>query len=397
MVAYALLGDQVFYDARMDFDPQFTKEEIQKKISRWSQYTSEEAIIDLYGESRQGFVDKVKGFIEEYTHMMETAPVESTRNVCEWKFQKASFYSVPYDEAIQKDTSKDNDKLVADVVINGVPYRYTAVTRNQEDFKLNSISLRVTPGKSPSSLDKRIFEAMLCRTEKPTEKQVEAIKGKAEKILSEIGLGEWVIDSCNLVSTAYGAAEEYCIQISAVPAFEGTPALRQPPIQNITGTESYASNYYLSDAQFRFTGNGELLDFHLESPVEIKNTNNVGLSAMELPALMAQAKEYFTLSDRENYGMNQEMLQYAEEESGEQIFCDVKITEMQCGLVRIKAENQENSFCYVPAIILSGSIDYVGSESGNVYEASGETMFGQRTIPLLALNALDGSRIMLGG
>ena len=55
------------------------------------------------------------------------------------------------------------------------------------------------------------------------------------------------------------------------------------------------------------------------------------------------------------------------------------------GLLREKVPDSDDSFYYLPGIILYGSVENVGVESNQLYYQSTEPF------PIIALNAVDGS------
>ena len=73
----------------------------------------------------------------------------------------------------------------------------------------------------------------------------------------------------------------------------------------------------------------------------------------------------------------------------------MEICQIDEGMLRVKVPNTDESYYYVPGIVLSGTIDYVGSKTGNFYASSGNGLYDQRIVPLVAINAIDGSVIAL--
>lgn len=115
--------------------------------------------------------------------------------------------------------------------------------------------LYLSSGSSPRSIDTRIFYSRLCRTEKPSELDVQNVKAKAQNMLGQMDLGQWQVDNSRGETTYYGDVPEYVIHVSAVPVFHKTPAIRRPQLGNLKSDTSYASNYYLTDANFKFSAN----------------------------------------------------------------------------------------------------------------------------------------------
>lgn len=394
-VATALLGDVDWFEPEPRFEPEYTKEQILEKINRWAPYANVEAISKLCArepEYTASLVDNVKRFIEKYSALYEAAPSGSPK-ACEWTFKKESYGFYSAETLAGQDLSQENDAIYAVTNVGEVEYTFSAVTRNMGDFKLNNIYLHLGEGRSPSSIDSMIYRAKFCRTEKPTDEDVAVVTAKAERILDDMDLGQWQIDTAYIHTTYYGDTPEYIIIVSAVPVFNGTSAVRVPQIGNLKSMSVYASNYYMTDANFQFSVNGDLLDFSMFSPINIKEILNENVATKCIDELLELAKNHLMLSDYHEYGMSTDYLNLMQEDAGEEFVCQVDICQMDYGMLRVKVPSTDESYYYVPGIILSGTIDYIGKHTGNVYAASGETIWNDRIVPLIALNAVDGSVI----
>lgn len=396
-VATALLGDVDWIEQEPQLEPQYTREQILEKINRWTQYASSEKISELLArepEYTYSVVDNIKRFIEKYTNLYESASSSSPKS-CEWNFVKESYGFYSAETLTGQDLSKENDVIYAVAKVGEVEYVFSAATRNMKDFKLNNIHLYLGEGSSPSSIDSKIYRAKLCRTEKPTDENIAVVVAKAEKMLADMDLGQWKIDSASLQTSYYGDIPEYIINVSAVPVLNGTSAVRVPQIGNLKSAEAYASNYYMTDATFRFSANGDLVYFDMFSPIDTKEILNENVATKSLDELMELAKNHLSLSDYYEYGLSADSLDSMEEYYGETSICHVDICQMERGLLRVKVPGTDESYYYVPGIVLSGTVDYIGKDTGTVYAASGETMWNERIVPLVALNAVDGSVIEL--
>ena len=53
------------------------------------------------------------------------------------------------------------------------------------------------------------------------------------------------------------------------------------------------------------------------------------------------------------------------------------------------------SYYYVPGMVLYGTVDYLESETGALNVSSGAGIWNDRIIPIVAVNAVDGSNIEL--
>lgn len=395
-VANVLLGDATFYEKEPLLDPHYSKEQIMEKISRWSQYTSVQALSDLYGDQADSLtVEIIKKFIDEYTIMLDSAQNHQPK-LCEWTLKKDSYYMYPLEELEGVDLSNNNDEIQAVTQVGSVEYTLDIATRNKNDFKLNNIYLNLSSGSSPSTIDTRIFYSRLCRTKEPSESDVQNVESKAQDMLDRMNLGQWKVDSSCVETTYYGDIPEYVIHVSAVPVFHETPAIRRPQLGNLKSDTSYASNYYLTDANFEFSVNGDILAFSMFSPVDEKETLNANVQTKSWSELIELAKNHLTLSDYYDYGMSSDFLDVFQESVGEKVTCKVDLCQLEYGLLRVKVPNTDESYYYVPGMILYGTIDYLGKDSGDILASSGDPiLYNSRIVPLVALNAVDGSIIEL--
>ena len=172
------------------------------------------------------------------------------------------------------------------------------------------------------------------------------------------------------------------MHINAVPVFRGVAALRRPQLNNLTSNEAYASNYYLTNATFQFSANGDLVYFELYSPVDVKDVVNPNVSMLSMDELIARAEEYFVHSDYYEYGFG-DVIDIVDED----LSCTVNVDSIKYGLTRVKVPNAADSFYYLPAVSFEGNAVYYGVDSGNTYYS------GDESNTLLILNAVDGSVI----
>lgn len=386
-VARILFKDADFFYAEPRLAEKYTKSELQNKIMRWAQYSNVDALHELFGDvggDLQFRENLVKAAIEEYTEEISTSNDDYRHAPCQWQYKKESFYWYNAAEIDEKSLAKENDVIQASVKIGDISYIYTVSTRNQNDFKINNIHVYPFDGFSPNSIDDRIFRAWLCRTEEPTDEQVELIRSKCESMIAEMQLGTWMIDECYVDVVYYGEIPEFVVCINAVPMFDGIATLRRPQITNLKSEEAYASNYYLSDIRFEFSANGNLVRFSLYSPLDVVNTVNKNVAVLENDQLLEIAREHLKLSDYYQYGYGA-MIDLIEEE----VMCTVDITNVDMKLTRVKVPNTDERYYYIPSIAFMGQVEYYGKESGKIY-------FSNEDVTLVILNAVDGSIINPG-
>lgn len=383
-IAEVLFEDAKFYEAQPAFSTVYSKSEIQEKLRRWSQYTSDEAMERLFGTPQINATNVVQDFIERYTQLMETAPEAVAATPCLWQFQESWKYDYTEEQVNMENISVSlDDEIRAYTCSEGIPYCFTVSTRNKPDFKYNMIFALPDFGISPWSLDEMILQESLCRDKIPTDEQIARAKNKAEEWLNKMNLGEWTIDACNVLKNSNGDAVDYKIIVQAVPTFNGAVAIRRPQLSNLKSKELYASNYYLTDAELIFAPDGTLLSFQIISPVDVTEMVNENPAILDMDRLMENAKSYFQLTDAYSYGIGGSM-----DESKTDFDCKVDIDSLEYGLSRVKVPDTDDSYYYVPSLALSGDIQYTISDTG-------EVCFSNENTVLLLLNAVDGSFIPL--
>lgn len=405
-IARALLGDAEFFEAEPRLAPaeeRLTRQEVLEAIQRWTPYTSTENFADIYPNWKdspdlleQG-TQGIKDTIEQYTLLLDTIPANRTHDPAEWRYQLSSnyFYTPEQFAELEVDTSEDGEQIRVTATCDGIPYWLQFDVHNDSAYKLSSIYLTFSKELSPHDIDYYIFSRNFLATSKPTADQMRQAQQKAQSMLDQMGIGDWKVDDCYLSVNEEASIPEYTIVVTAVPVFDGVPAVRRYQLGNLKSATAYASNFYLTDATFSFNANGQLVACDIVSPVAVTEVVNRNAATMHVDELISRAKNHLTLSDRENYGVSGEYLKMMEGMVGEAYQCKVDICQMEYGLIRVKAPNTDDRYYYVPGVIFSGTVDYVGMDTGIVYETSG-THFGlDRIVPLVAINAVDGTIIEL--
>lgn len=385
--AVALCGSSaVFYEAEPTLNEMYSKSDVIAQINRWSPFASIDGMKYLFPNGdernwesdaqtlRDGIVYLTSKYLDDNTLNYEHIP-------CQWTFKKSSHYLYGPEEAEKLDTSLDNDEISA-WVSNG-DGRYGVVTvsrRDKEDYKLNNIYYNATIS-GPLMVEYAILRSEKLRTEKPTEDQIEASVYKAQEIMDQMNLGSWKVTFSNVGTYYAGDVTEYLIHLTAVPVFEGVAAIERPQLDNLKSETVYASNYYLTEAIFDFSADGTLMNFILYSPVDVEQVLNENVKTMTSEQIFSRAKEHLSLSDAYEYGASLDRID-------ETYNCTVVITGVEYGLTRTKVPNTDESYYYVPAAIFRGNIEYRIQDTA-------ESFYYQENVPLLMLNAVDGSVIPL--
>lgn len=385
--AHALFGDAVFYEREPYETATFSKTEIQDRLQRWSEYIGNDTLYDLYGTEDIDFVKElVQNYIREYTLKLETATDENTHIPCKWEYKEDCLYSFTPDNITQEELESANSAILANCTVNGIRYCFDAVSRNKSDYKLNIISAYIDGSNSPFAIDEAIVRATLCRTSEPDQSQINAISQKAENILSEIDMGQWMIESCTLREDTIGNKTEYSIQVSALPVLAGAKAVDCSPFFNLKGEDVYASNYYLTSAQFTFAPDGTLLSFELTSPIDIIEVGKQTEINTTTADMIARGINQLSLTD--HYAFYPGDTKKLDDISA---VCNVSITGGYYGLIRTKIANQDDLYQYIPSFVFTGTYDFSNPDMGDLY------MYKDEEGILLALNAADGTVLIAPG
>lgn len=383
-VARVLFGNKDCYEKKPILAERFSRREIQNKLLRWAKYVNNNSIRELFGQESEFILELVKDSIAHYTTELDLAPGDEINKKCQWTFKDEAYYTFSLEDIAAGEEMLGNNAIMATYEVGDVSYSYKVVTRNKNDYKLNMISAHLFGGTSPMGIDERIFTAHLCRTDEPTEEQIKYISQKAEMMLEEMDLGSWEINQCAVQTTYYGDQPEYMVHINATPLLCGVAAAQQPELYNLNSDSLYASNYYMTNVSMNFSANGEIIDFEMVSPIEIKEIINENVAVIEICQLIETAKNHLMHSDFHAYG-----IENLDQVAGEELNYTVRITDLSYNLLRIRVPNTEDAYYYVPGIVLEGYEECTGKESNNLYYISNEPQV------MIALNAVDGTIVEL--
>ncbi len=380
-VAQALFGESPCYEQGHFLYPIYSKAQIQERLLRWSEYVNNpSALDDLYGESNYD-MEVFKRAIENYTAQYESAPNDSPYGLTNWEFVNCDYRWATEEEIEFNGLQGNFDEIALIIPANEIYYTFSSAIRDESTSKLSHISIMPGCGISPYEIDERIFYASLCRTDYPTDEQIENAKIAAMSLLKKMDLGEWCIDDCYVGHPAFGNENEYIINVDAVPMISGVPT----GVMNSSiapQSSAYAFVYYESLAHFEFSSDGTIVCFDMMSPINILREVNDNVAVMNIDSLLNIAKNHLVLSDYYTYGGSGIIDGLKETEA---ISCVVTIDHLDYRLLRVPVRDSEMTFYYVPSITLSGTVEYYGTNSGMLYYQTNRT--------LVSINAVDGSVI----
>lgn len=387
-IATALFGRSMFYDLGPESQRQFSKSELQDKIQFLSQYSSKEVFqtlpISLFTD-----VSELQNLIESYTLQYETAPEVSPRSVCEWTLKKESYYKDDGDYGL---SDGKTDQLEITTRFEDRDYYIGVNVRT--DYMRNYLSVEL--GDGTDYFVKTIQYEQMRSTEEPTQEQVDAATAKAQDMLNQMGLGEFLAaESSILVSDDVipGRMPGYTIQVNAIPVIGRVAGLLGHTgvtyVNNDLTVESYAPSYAMTSVAFSFNSNCDLISFRMDSPIEVREVVNTNVATLSMDELFAKAENYLSLYDSKSFdgitGNNMFILSIENDIPEDSIELKVEITGVQYGLGRINIPNSDDSFYYTPAILFEGTINFCDRNTGEVIDSVTRALF--------TINAVDGTII----
>lgn len=292
-IAGVLFGDAVLYNTNDLMDREATKAERQEQHEMLQSFLESDGLAEVFGEENL----KSESFdpaadIREYMekNRVEDAPESIEQTVCDFVFK-------PWDP-LSRGGIKDDLEIMAQTDVDGIPYRFNAVNNTNGGIRVYRISAFIADDIGwPHSLDEVLYRDKLLSREEPTQEQSEAVREKAEKLIAELDMGQWQIDSCKTVEYRYFKA----IRVTAVPVYNGIVMLRQPQPSSLRGTEEGIQNCYYPDLYITFSADGKLIDFAMTTPVDIISGKGEENRMMSFAELMGSIKAQFSQYPASHY------------------------------------------------------------------------------------------------
>lgn len=347
-IALALFGaDAAMYEQCGD---ELSKADLEKNLAIWEHYSEEENLRELFpdfdNQSIQDYLLNVKMDIAQYSQQAA---------------QAAEDPYVPYDW-----NSHADGHVAAMVKDNGIPYTFSLGQASENGVHMETC-IQAGIGSwlvSNSRVEVSHLCSQLTRTAEPTQAQVDAAAQKAQEMLDQMGMGEWVVTQAYATCGRYQSVPEYQIHVSAA--------------QKLEGLEITSSGYdpdqwtFSTEANFSFAADGTLMNFTCWSPLETVKEETVVV--LDMDTLLARGKSALaSYPPIRTFGKSAEYT--------------VDISDIHWGMSRLSSDAASGTYRYVPSLVFRGGIDFHGAE--------GETLFflTEGFKDRLVLNAADGSAL----
>lgn len=376
-IARALFGDSEIYEYSEEMSKTELEEiilDIKARISDW------DGLVEYYGDeaSAQAMLERYEEQIEAYSEMYEDAPDNVEPKLCDWEFRPISYYEDVTMLQSNADFESYNKSLYVKgtTVVNGMPYMISACNRDEDDYRIHNVFAYLDlPGSTGSHYSPK----------EATEEDRQEIIQKVETILSDIGIGDWSIYSCEIGKAQtwdeeYNVDFLYHIYVKAAREYSGLAVTPQKQLMNLKSDDAYASNYYYESITFDFS-DGELIAFEYQAPLDVVSIINEDVDVLSLDEVMEKLKSHLELSTIYN---PDPLSLYNLASSAE-----FMIERVELGAVRTRIKNNETDFYMVPAYTFYGNYNVYDS-SGGIIDSSMD--FGTETV-IAVVNAVDGSII----
>ena len=385
-IATALFNDATFYDIGPKSESHYSIGELNRKIDLLSRYADKDTLYELVGPY-VNYSDLQK-LLESYKQQLETAPTNDPRRICDWSFKKESYYK---DDGKYGMGDGTNDQLNITTMIDGRSYNIAVDVRNKNDYQMSSISVTLGDGKGYIEREIQLME--LCMTDMPTQAQVDSAAMQAQNSLDQMDLGEFLVAKTSISVIDAGSMPRYAIVVNAVPIIERIPGLwgHTGIIDANTdlNIESYKSTYPMTYVRFIYNANCELVSFSMHGLTKLQSVKNDNVATLPIDELFTKTQTYLSLFDSESLdvitGNNAWVLSIDNNIPIESIEFKVGITGVQYGLARCDIADTDNVFCYTPALLFEGTINFYNKNTGALLDSS--------TVTLVTINAVDGTII----
>lgn len=333
-IAAGIFGDSPIYAY---IDDQRTKADVEAAIAVTEDFLARKDELLASGristENLDFFTETAERKLANYRTELLIAPETLAHTLCDWTFHPISYY----DESIldpnpdPNETYWKNESILATAYIGDTPYTLNFTRRDEEDFRLQSIFIYVDTHRVESLYQE--FTSAL-----PTEADIQAAIGEAQRILKATGLENYVI-------TSYSASE-YGIEVIAYPTYGGIlcPWAKGVGPTIKTAADAYmGSNFY--QEKITFTFQDEILScFNFESQAQVVETVNENYDILSFSEALAHLKTHMT----EGSSMD-----WTSGVSG-----TIDITSVQFAYARIPIEDGTGDFQLIPAYYFFGDPSY---------------------------------------
>lgn len=361
----------------------WTKDKLAESLKRWKSYSMDE-VERLCGNSHATdengevipFETRWQEELRYYEDLLEKVPEENMRTPCMWQMYKETEYTVEPSEAERMDLSYDADCIMGSVVDGERRYGFVVLADKYEPPYSTLFSLYRSILSSPCGIDWDIFVQENQTMPRPTQEQIENAQKEAQRYADLFPVGKWK------VGEAEHSSGDSTIYFTAYPVDPQMPA-GKPVMVNAASQE-------IPEMSIRMHPDGSLMGFWVGRKLVKTAPQAAGAVELSIETLVDKALDSLKTGEKAAYGVAPADLPLFETHR-EALDCRVEVNRAAREYARIDAVG--GGFCYVPCLCLYGTAEYTGKDSGTVYTMEGLKLAAEGEIPLVAVNAIDGSII----
>lgn len=346
-VEEAKLWSDVLFEGKTAYEPEvLTKAEIEERILTLKEKTgNQETLITEGGsekkaESLKEYYDKL---IESYEQEYKSAPENSEKAECRWKFHSYDYYqenASMWEESEEFESLKKTEllKAVTDD-LNGHSAIIDVTNRDENDFKMHMLWFYYTDQEEMTDIAYK---------ELSEEKAIELGNQTLQKLELE-GWSLWDIQDTSM-------EEVNSFVLYYTPVFEEVKTILGPDI-SVKSEDLYAANFYYPKIELHIY-NGIIMSVEMTSPLDVVKIENSDVVTIDFD------KIYKAFQSQMKTKTNRDTFIDPADPAADEYSLELKVTDITQGLFRIKEKNNEEEFLMVPAWTFSGDVIVNGGNWG---------------------------------
>lgn len=364
-LAEVVFPECTFYDQEPQTSQVYSREEVERNIELYTKYSDLSALTELYGGEARDYSIHIAEYREIWKKRLEKAKEENPHEICQWEFKPDMYY---YD-IDQRDANNYWNVIYSETRKGDVVYGLNVFRSSEPGRQVQKLDI----GVSGELLSHQLGWYTLCHGDEPNETQIEKAKERAQDILDRLDVGRWKVTEAEAGYSRLANGSYIIVKAEML--------LDDFQVPFITGIED---GWWLSNAYMGLTVDGEMVDFGLVLPMELKSTVTDRPNLLSLDTLLAKTKEKLTdTTASDQFGHNLFPLHIEEQKAGESLVCQVDVTKLEYTMARMKAPDDAETFYFYPVLTFHGTADYYGKDSGICHVTTEES-------PLFSISALNG-------
>ena len=371
-ISTVICGDNPIYE----YSEVLTRSELEAEILAAKQYIGNKDYLLEYYDNNEETVAYVIDIYEERIANMEaeynTAPDSSVKSPATFQFYDDSHYLTSSSIFSALDGVMS---FKATSNINGIPMFIWAAQRNDHEYVLSNIAVYPYSFRNPE-----LQPADYYQTTPFSDNDLSNAIKIVEQTLLDMGLTDWQIYS-------YGIGD-YSAIFKCTPKYYGIQMSPDQGWNSLSSDSLFSPSYTYSNLEITISNN-QIIEFWFEGPLDISEilTENVKLLPFEdVTKRIYEQLEISWTPDRIAAWIMPDI-------NIDSVMATINITNIELTLVRTNIKNDPDSYYILPAWIVYGSTTIDEYELNKDQISTSISYANGASIPLLVINAIDGSVI----